>query len=89
MTRANEIGEMNVHPVVKHEGWLEVRGSMTIRQAYKIAAMQGLLASFSGGSEIELPEPETVKSWAASYADAMLAEDSEHEAALSGKGTEQ
>ncbi len=75
MSRADEIGKLQVYGGDMYQG-------MTIRQAYKIAAMQGSLA---GGGERGWTIAE-LGPWCAAVADAMLAEDSAHEAAMSGKG---
>jgi hypothetical protein len=56
-----------------------IYSGMTIRQAYKMAAIQGLLASFRDGDAIS-PDPfATLSDIAGKYADAMLAEDAEKE----------
>ncbi len=84
MSRADEIGNAPAYANEFYSG-------MTIRQVYKIAAMQGLLTSVSvlgmkgfGGKHLE--ENLTLANVAGHIADAMLAEDSAHEAAMSGKG---
>lgn len=53
---------------------IQSSGGMTVRQVYKAAALQGLLANDAYGEEgySKLAE------WAGSQADAMLAEDEEH-----------
>ena len=48
---------------------------MTMRQAYKIAALQGL---FSAGHQLETFNKDEFAKMAGEYADAMLAEDAEH-----------
>lgn len=63
----------------------------TIRQDYKIAAMQGILACPGIKASYGTSYPEENKSFAivcGTLADAMLAEDSAHEAAMSGKENE-
>ncbi len=72
MSRADEIGERNATATDMFQG-------MTIRQAYKIAAMQGLL------SGPKLWDWEELANQSGDFADAQLAEDSAHEAAMSGK----
>ena len=51
------------------------RGGMTMRQYYKAAALTGILASY----EKNRYTSETITNWPSEIADAMLAEDEEHD----------
>ncbi len=91
MTRANDIGSSPANPVMDFSqntatgettGYQTCYSGLTIRQAYKIAALNGHLASMTSVG----CNPKDAVSYAAACADEALAEDSEHEAALSGKG---
>ena len=58
---------------------------MTIRQAYKMAALQGYMAAHANPSASCMPNPQEVATKAAEYADAMLLEDAQHAAKRDGK----
>lgn len=58
---------------------IDLYGGMTMRQRYKIAAMQGLLASDAADVNPCLHKNvEAIVGWASNYADALIAEDELH-----------
>ncbi len=72
---AREIGELPAQASHVKDPWgnWKIVPGMTQRQAYKIAAMQGILASSP-----EMWDCAEVAKMSGEAADAMLAEDSEH-----------
>ncbi len=85
MNRADEIGSQQAYPHGNPTDGGEL--GMTIRQAYKIAAMQGMSLEHAGSFRPGIDDKilEWIAKAAGMYADAMLSEDSSHEAAMSGK----
>ncbi len=68
----------HVYQIQKEGDHLIVQGGMTLRQAYKIAAMQGLMDAYVK-QEVDDFDAIGVAFVAATIADAMLAEDERHE----------
>ncbi len=79
MSRADDIGNYPANPAdPSTHGYC----GLTIRQAYKIAAMEGMLANPS----VECSN-ESISKYSGEIADMMLAEDSAHEAAMTKEPT--
>ncbi len=74
---AREIGEQTATPLDPFYGG-DNPGGLTIRQAYKIAAMNAVLMPGNDGSQYHAGDWDKAAKMAGDIADAMLQEDAEH-----------